>query len=381
MDLNLPTISRATANNPDPDATRRWCQHAAYHFPELEEAITALAIGWVAGLDVLFEGPPGTGKTALTTAFSGAVGASLFERSLSAWTDVETLLGPVDIGALQQGKYQRHSAGMMNDCDWVFLDELPRAGRGVRDLILRSLSGRKLSDGTPVKARTITAAANKPLTDEDDLALADRFSLVVRFEKIRDDDKRMQAILADGAPVLNPVTLPDPSTMDAVNVPQGIAQAIKGMSAEMGSVRRWKAAVRGCKAHALLRGSVDVDWDDIRTVLPLAIPGSGDEDGERRERIEALINEYAPEGDAALLEFQALCDSLIEIGEVAPKDRTQDQSAAYDKRWVTIEDALATLKSEHPQVADLAQEAHKDARARDRKIMKRRMQEDLGDDD
>lgn len=352
----------------------RQAAHAAY--PEREEAIRALLIGAVAGLDVLFEGPPGTGKTSLFKAFAKASGASLFSTALSAWTDDASLVGPVDLEALKQGQLARKGAGYLADCDLAFLDELPRAGRGIRDLVLSALAERRLPDGTPVRARMIGAAANSALTDEEDLALADRFALVVRVDKVQDTDKRRHLLLGGGNPTLPAVQLP--TGWESVQVPDEISDVLAEISAEHGSVRRWIAAVKACRAHALLDGRGEVGWDDLRAVLPLAIPGPGDSGGKRRALIENAMDEHAPAGDQALVDFKALCARLVGLGERKPSSLSADEAAEWTKRWETMREAGDAIKADHPHHASEVTKTLEDYGRADSQIMMNQLRSRVG---
>lgn len=351
------------------ETIKEWAKTAQEIYPEREESIRALLVGAAAGLNVLFEGPPGTGKTALVDAFTHAAGLDLFSVQLSSWTDDAALLGPVDLQALAAGTLARKGAGFLADCEVAFLDELPRAGRGIRDLVLSALGNRRLPDKTPIRARMICAAANSALTDEEDRALADRFAIVVRVDKVRDPIARLALMLGGGNPQLPPLRLPAVGAHKAVRVPRNVAEAFAEMSAEMGSVRRWIAATDACKAHALLEGREEVGWEDVRAVLPLTIPGSGDDAGDGRRRIEALIDEHGPQGETALRDLKELGERLIALGKRDPTTYTDEEAAAYARRWNTISENVEVIRRDYPSCYEAAETIRKALGQQDKEVL------------
>lgn len=345
-----------------------WEKKAQQAFPEREQGIRALMIAYVARLDTLLEGPPGTGKTELIKAFSHALSKQLFKVTLSSWTDDKALLGQVDIAALQQGELRYNGTGMLADCDIAFLDELPRAGRGIRDMVLSTLAERQLPDGTPVRARIVTAAANKPLVDDEDLALADRFSLCLYFDKVKDTNKRTDLICSMDPPALPPLQLPD--DISQVELPLWLRTACGDISGEIGSVRRWRQAMKGIRANALIEGRTEATWDDAKVVLPMAIPGPGGD----IHHLQALMDEYGPQGDQATQQFEELCERLVvELGEKDPADLNEQELVEYGRRWNTIDEMWLTLRNDHPDKAADFKDVHSHYQQRDREIQQYRL--------
>ncbi len=320
--------------------------------------------------NVLLHGPPGTAKTALVMAWGRAVGHRTLARTLSAWTDDAALLGPVDVAALSSGVLRRATGGAptLTDCSYTFLDELPRAGRGVKDLALSALADRLTPDGVPVPSHVIVAAANTRLVDDDDRALVDRFSLRVDVPRVTGADLRAvigRAVPVDGkAPVavhldpLPPGTIPALRARAAlVDVPGAVLDAIHKCAAALRqpapsgaqhpdvSERRWIQATRLLQASAVLADRDVVTYDDVLSTLPFVLDDGEESRAANRNAITSSIPAYV----GALADLRTACAAAVSLARRIEVDREPVSAAStqqHAQRAASLE-ALASAMSDH----------------------------------
>jgi MoxR-like ATPase len=152
-------------------------------FAERESEIEGLLVAALAGENVVMVGPPGTAKSAIARAFTGAVGGRYFEQLLTRFSTPEELFGPFRLTALQQDRFTRNSAGKLPDVEVAFLDEVFKAGAGLLNALLPALNERVFHDDGVVHSmplRLVVGASNEYPQGEELAALWDRF--LVRFD-------------------------------------------------------------------------------------------------------------------------------------------------------------------------------------------------------
>lgn len=361
-------------------AVRAFLVAGAAVYPQRGDVLRAFALADVcpASTNVLLLGPPGTAKTTLARDYARSRGLSLCLRTLSAWTDDSALLGPVDVAALARGTLSRTGTGYLPDADLVVLDELPRAGRGVRDLCLSVLADRVTPDGIVCPAHVVVATANTRLVDADDAALVDRFALRVSVPRVTGADLRAvitRRVPVDGvrAPSLTLPALP----VDAVDVlrahahtvdmPGTIADALVKiaetlrMPAPAGqrhpdvSERRLIVATGLLQASAAIAGRSVVSWEDLLSVLPFVLDDGDDCAVAVRNAVAANIPAYVN----ALADLRAACDAALILTRRVEIDRaptTPAQAQAHAARDATL-GAMADAVREH------GADAHREALA------------------
>lgn len=161
--------------------------------------ITALLLATLASEHILFIGDPGTGKTALCKAFASHVtGARYWKRVFGCFTPPEKVVGPLDIEAFRQGRYQHVIDGALPTADLAMCDELFK-GQQVVNEMLDILGPEREFDHKPIPLLSAAAATNWPeilRMDEIAFALHDRFLLRVIVERVTDHAARVAVIKA-----------------------------------------------------------------------------------------------------------------------------------------------------------------------------------------
>ncbi|MCK9986579.1 MAG: MoxR-like ATPase [Azoarcus sp.] len=131
----------------------------------------------------LLVGPPGTAKSELARRLHLAFrDARYFERLLTRFSVPEELFGPLSIQALEQDRYERHTAGFLPDASIAFIDEVFKANSAILNALLTLLNEREFDNGAGRQRCPLISAigaTNEVPEDEVAEAFFDRFLLRV----------------------------------------------------------------------------------------------------------------------------------------------------------------------------------------------------------
>jgi MoxR-like ATPase len=146
---------------------------------ERRQAVRLCLLAALAGEHTLIIGPPGTAKSELArrlhTVFRDA---RYFERLLTRFSVPEELFGPLSIKALEDDRYERHTAGFLPDASIAFIDEVFKANSAILNALLTLLNEREFDNGAGRQAcPLISAVGATNAVPEDEIADAffDRF--------------------------------------------------------------------------------------------------------------------------------------------------------------------------------------------------------------
>ena len=155
---------------------------------ERRRTIRLCLLAALSGEHSLLIGPPGTAKSELArrlhTVFRNA---NYFERLLTRFSVPEELFGPLSIKALEEDRYERHTAGFLPDASVAFIDEVFKANSAILNALLTLLNEREFDNGSGrQRCPLITAigATNEVPEDEVSEAFFDRFLVRVPVEPV-----------------------------------------------------------------------------------------------------------------------------------------------------------------------------------------------------
>ncbi len=160
-------------------------------FFKYEDEVLGALMATLSRENYLLIGPPGTAKTTLVYALSKLLNAKWFYRQLTKFTDLEEILGPIDIAKLLDGKIERIYTNSIVESEFALLDEIFNASSAILNTLLSILNERVVYDGNkvvPVKTWTVFGASNRVPEEEELQALYDRFPLRVFTEWVSPDD-------------------------------------------------------------------------------------------------------------------------------------------------------------------------------------------------
>lgn len=151
----------------------------------------------------LFYGPPGTAKSELCRRLGLLLGGSSFELSLTRFTTLDDLFGPLSLAALDRDEYRRCATGLFAQHATVcFFDEIFRA-KSALPALLGLLNERQWFDGPDKKEAALVSAiaASNSLPEEaegaEDGALFDRFLIRTVVRPVSDDKVSELLLLQD----------------------------------------------------------------------------------------------------------------------------------------------------------------------------------------
>jgi MoxR-like ATPase len=181
------------------ERVRRALRRAAVGLVERDVLLEVTALAAVAGEHLLVIGPPGTAKSEAVRRVARVFGGRYFEYLLGRFTEPSELFGPVDLRALQAGRLETVTTGMLPEADVAFLDEVFLGSTAILNTLLGILNERRFRRGgtslsVPLK---ICVGASNALPDEVALAaFADRFLARVFVAPV--PDSALEELLAEG---------------------------------------------------------------------------------------------------------------------------------------------------------------------------------------
>jgi len=159
-------------------------------FTGRENEILASLTSLVSGEPLILVGPPGTAKTALIESLAKMINARYFYYLLTRFTEPDELLGPLDIVALREGRYERITKNRLPEAEIIFLDEIFKASSAIRNILLDIILNKRYLNGTDYKKLpmiSLFTASNEISTDAEDQAFYDRLTLRVFVKYISND--------------------------------------------------------------------------------------------------------------------------------------------------------------------------------------------------
>jgi MoxR-like ATPase len=330
---------------------------AKYNVERIDE-IELLALAVCAGVDALFLGDPGVGKTwmielQLRTFRTGGKplnALDLFNTLMFKEMSANDVLGPPNIDKLKQGVIERMIAGFLPTARIGYLDEFFKSSPTVINALLDIMANRYVKIGgklVSVKQLLVIYGSSNELPDREDLAAArDRWGITKFVHPVRTDEGRKEVMdiqdqyQAGGSTV----DMTDMPTLEleevdqiraetaAVIVPDPVRETLAEaeekweQAGHLPSQRRMGQILRVAKARAWMHERGEMTSDDLVVAQHMAwnLPDHADS---ARQIIMELSNEFnrrAARMHEALepitTEISELRSELANLGVTAPED-------------------------------------------------------------
>lgn len=272
-------------------------------FYDRETEIEALMIALLSRQHILFIGPAGSGKSALSSMLGEIVeGSHYFEHLLTPFSTPEELFGVLSLKDLEQGVYKRNVSGMLPEAHFSFIDEIFKANSAILNSLLTLINERVFyNNGVPIHAplMTLVGSSNEYIEEGEGLeALFDRFLLRYEVNYIREQEAFI-AMLKDEQIIPVPkLTLEELTAhqqrVQSVQIPDTVYVALAKIRQQLQdegirpSDRRFKQSLSLLKAKAYLDNRAVVAKPDLGLLMNVLW-----ETIEEREKTEEIINEIA----------------------------------------------------------------------------------------
>ena len=175
---------------------RKFVEELARPFVGREEEARVITLTLLAREHMVFIGEPGTAKSAMVRRAAELLNARFFKYLLTRFTEPAELFGPLDIKALDEGKYIRITKGKLPEAEIAFLDEIFKANSAILNALNTLLQERVLYDGYTefiVPLWSLFGASNEVPEESEVAAVYDRF-LVRHFVKPVSEDKWVELL-------------------------------------------------------------------------------------------------------------------------------------------------------------------------------------------
>ena len=321
---------------------------------EREDEIHSMILALISRQHVFQLGVPGTGKSMLAVETSRRlVGASRYEILFSRFSTPEEVFGPPSLRALREhDRYERNGAGMLQQADVAFLDEVWKANSAILNTLLPILNERVYREGgvsAPVPLQTMVCASNELPQGEDLAAIYDRILFRHLVQPLSDSGLRTLML---NPPDLTARVEVDWQTLQAaqkaarsVRIMESTVDTIMGLRSRLAAVkgvyvspRRWRACLSAIQAEAFLQGRDETQDSDV-LVLAHCLWA----DPEHRAAVEvAVIDSAAP----ALRAIRDLLDVAVGLERTfSATDDENERVEAFLKIRKCAEDATEKAAS------------------------------------
>lgn len=334
-------------------------------FLERKDAIQVMLLALLAGEHAFFLGLPGTAKSEMVRALTGAItGARYFECALSKTRPAEAVLGPLDIKDFREnGSYKLKIDGYLLTAHIAFIDEIGKMSPVLGHDLLAAVNERirhEVNGGHSVHKIPLSSAftaSNEMLTDDSDdaAALWDRLLFRTVVEAIQDADNFKLLLTSDMARPTVEIPWEELEQVIATEVPNvtlsdGVVNAMAGLKGAMArekmypSDRRWRQCRKALKAQAYLAGRtqvLEVDLAILRFCLWDTL--------QQRERVERLCLQAS---NPYVEKIHKVGDMIgeIEAGIDERKDAALEPRAQYGRevknKLITAHEELTTIVME-----------------------------------
>ena len=353
-------------------------------FYDRETEVEALMTALLSRQHILFIGPAGTGKSALSGMLGEIIeGSQYFQHLLTPFSTPEELFGVLSLKDLEQGVYRRNTAGMLPEAHFSFIDEIFKANSAILNSLLTLINERVFyNNGVPIPSplMTLVGSSNEYIEEGEGLeALFDRFLLRYEVDYIREEESFVSMLKDEKEIVVPRLTLAEllhhQQRVSAVRIPDAIYQTMAKIRTRLRdegirpSDRRYKQSLSLLRAKAYLDGRFEVNRSDM-AILAHVLWETIDQREKTREilheivhdTLESFINRVVPEFEVIVLNAQnALISrtpgSRAQLSEYLMQGKTLFMEVQEMNKQMPNRQELVSLKNEmHTRLLQMTSE-------------------------
>lgn len=342
-------------------------------FYDREAEIEALMTALLSRQHILFIGPAGTGKSALSSMLGEMVeGSMYFQHLLTPFSTPEELFGVLSLKDLEQGIYKRNIERMLPEAHFAFIDEIFKANSAILNSLLTLINERIFyNNGVPVAAplMTLVGSSNEYIEEGEGLeALFDRFLLRYEVDYIREEDCFISMLKNEQEIHVPKLTLAElfhhQERVKSIGISDTIYKTLAKVRTKLRdegirpSDRRFKQSLSLLRAKAYLDGRSDVSRADL-TVLKHALWEMVEQKEKTEEilheiahdTVEAFMNRVVPEFECLILNAQNVLisrtpGSRAKLSELLMQGKTLFLEVQSMHRQAPNREELASLKND-----------------------------------
>lgn len=333
---------------------------------EREAEIDLVLTAVVAQEHCLLVGPPGVAKSLLIETVGKWMNTPVFQYLLTKFTEPGEILGPVNIAALKEGRYERLTEGFAPQAVLFFGDEIFKAGSALLNCLLSLLNERVIRIANKTlycPLRLFLGASNEyPSAFEGGKELAALFDRLLLRKTVRPVATPEGRDRLWFAPETLAPKLSTRLTIEELDEAHSLAMkldfsdeardAVKLIGRELGQQgivpgdRRCVKAAKVCKAAAWLDGAKEVGpshleilahvlWDD-----PVQEQATG-------ETVARVANPLGAQVTGRMVEANQVIDGLAKVSRTDPSFTPQAIAAVNKLREIARQ--LKALKGQSPK--------------------------------
>ena len=347
------------------------------NFYDRREEIDALLIALLSRQHVLFIGPAGTGKSALSSMLGKVVkDSAYFQHLLTPFSMPEELFGVLSLKDLEQGIYKRNMKDMLPEAHFAFVDEIFKANASILNSLLTLINERVYyNNGVPVQSplMTIVGSSNEYIEEGEGLeALFDRFLLRYEVNYIREQTSFISMLKGVQHVSVPQITLDElmihQVRVEALNVPEEVFETLAMIRQQLQdegirpSDRRFKQSISLLKARAYLEGRTSVVLGDLK-ILGASLWETIDQ---KEKTIEIILHHAQDPVESFMercrLEFEEVIQNADKYSQ-GSDEKAQKMIQELMVKGKTLVLDIETMQQQYPNRTELEQ-LRKDMRDR-----------------
>jgi MoxR-like ATPase len=246
------------------------------NFKERDSVVDALMVTALSQENILLLGLPGTAKSAITEAFTAAVGGNSFQVLVSKTTVVDEIVGAPSVEDLIKGQFKRNTKNSIQEAHVAFIDEIFKCNSATLNALLSIANERTFTENGVAKKlplQMIVGASNELPEAKELAAFNNRFTLRLEVKQMQEDDSVKSMLKKSGKVDVPSISMEElaeaQKQVDEVADDDAVIDALLNLRRAIQneglyiSDRKLNKAYKVMKAHAHYRGRTAVSLDDI----------------------------------------------------------------------------------------------------------------------